>query len=162
MTASTVQSGETITQMIEKLPSKMSLLEKAKENASSLIENATTGFIMLKPDAKGNPEELLIMDTNDTATATKVWRWNINGLGYSGAGYHGQYETAITMDGSIVADFITAGTMTANRIKGGTLSLGGLNNINGSIEILDANGKTIGNLDQKGLTTSIANIIGVL
>ena len=160
LTASTVQSGETITQMIEKLPSKMSLLEKAKENASSLIENATTGFIMLKPDAKGNPEELLIMDTNDTATATKVWRWNINGLGYSGAGYHGQYETAITMDGSIVADFITAGTMTANRIKGGMLSLGGLNNINGSIEILDANGKTIGNLDQKGLTTSIANITG--
>ena len=115
---------------------------------------------MLKPDAKGNPEELLIMDTNDPATATKAWRWNINGLGYSKTGYKGKYETAMTMDGSIVADFITAGTMTANRIKGGMLSLGGLNNINGSIEILDANGKTIGTLDQKGLTTSIANITG--
>ena len=121
LTASTVQSGETITQMIERLPSKSSLLERAKENASNLIETATSGYIMLKPDAKGNPEELLIMDTNDPATATKVWRWNINGLGYSKSGYNGKYDTAMTMDGSIVADFITAGTMTADRIRAGKL-----------------------------------------
>jgi hypothetical protein len=31
------------------------------------------------------------------------------------------WETAITMDGKIVADFITAGTMSADRIYGGTL-----------------------------------------
>ena len=99
LTASTIKSGETITQMIERLPSKSSLLERAKENASNLIETATSGYIMLKPDAKGNPEELLIMDTNDPATATKVWRWNINGLGYSKSGYNGRYDTAMTMDG---------------------------------------------------------------
>ena len=52
-------------------------------------------------------DELLIMDTNDTKTATKVWRWNINGLGYSSNGYNGPYSTALTMDGRFVASAIT-------------------------------------------------------
>lgn len=51
-----------------------------------------------------------------------MWRWNINGLGYSPNGYNGPYTTAITADGQIVADFITAGTLTASLIKAGTIS----------------------------------------
>ena len=62
--------------------------------------------------------ELYIMDTNDPKTAKKVWRWNINGLGYSSTGIEGRYETAITMDGSIVADFITTGKINTNLIEG--------------------------------------------
>lgn len=45
--------------------------------------------------------EQLIMDTNNVNTARKVWRWNLNGLGYSSTGYNGTYKTAITMDGQI-------------------------------------------------------------
>ena len=40
-------------------------------------------------------------------TASKVWQWNINGLGYSSNGVNGPYEIAMTKDGRIVADFIT-------------------------------------------------------
>ena len=62
--------------------------------------------------------DLYIMDTPDTSTAQKVWRWNLNGLGYSSTGINGTYQTAMTQDGQIVADFITTGTMSADRIVG--------------------------------------------
>jgi len=58
------------------------------------------------------------MDTDDLNTAKKIWRWNLNGLGYSKNGINGPYETAITQDGKIVADFITTGTMSVDRIEG--------------------------------------------
>ena len=61
------------------------------------------------------------MDTDDPVTAEKVWRWNLNGLGYSDNGINGPYRLAMTMDGQIVADFITTGTLDANLIKTGTL-----------------------------------------
>ena len=61
--------------------------------------------------------EILIMDTADITTATKVWRWNSGGLGYSSTGYAGTYTTAITQDGAIVADFITTGTLNAAEIN---------------------------------------------
>ena len=77
------------------------------------------------------PDEILIMDTPDIQTATKVWRWNKSGLGYSSTGYNGPYGLAMTADGSIVADFITTGTLTANLIKAGILqSFNGATSIN--------------------------------
>jgi len=45
----------------------------------------------------------------------------VGGLGFSDNGYNGPYETAITADGQIVADFITSGTLIANIIKAGVL-----------------------------------------
>ena len=61
------------------------------------------------------------MNTADASTATKIWRWNLSGLGYSSTGYSGTYKTAITQNGHIVADFIDTGTLTANIIKAGIM-----------------------------------------
>lgn len=49
------------------------------------------------------------------------------------------------------ADFIVAGTMLADRIKGGTLVLGGVNNGNGIARVLNENGKEIVRLDKDGV-----------
>lgn len=54
------------------------------------------------------PNMLLCMDTDDINTAQKIWMFNLNGLGYSKNGLNGTFGTAMTMDGAIVADFITA------------------------------------------------------
>ena len=70
------------------------ILETAKQNATDLITKATNGYVVLRPST--NPTELLIMDTPDVKTATKIWRWNLNGLGYSKNGINGQYGLAIT------------------------------------------------------------------
>lgn len=89
-----------------------SLLETAKANATDMLTKAMGGYVYKTTN------ELFIMDTNDPKTATKVWRWNMNGLGYSSNGVDGPYETAMTSDGKIVADFITTGTMSVERIEG--------------------------------------------
>jgi len=96
-------------------------LLEAVNSATGLITGQNGGVIVTNTDANGYPIEMLIMNTSDISTATHVWRWNINGLGYSSTGYLGPYTTAITADGQIVADFITTGTLTANIIKAGIL-----------------------------------------
>lgn len=84
-----------------------SALSEAQQKASELIKNAMGGYVYKTQN------ELYIMDTNNPNTARNVWRWNINGLGYSSTGINGEYGLAITMDGKIVADFITAGILRA-------------------------------------------------
>ena len=130
------------------------ILQQAKTNASALITSATHGYVVVEP------EEILIMNTDSKDTATKVWRWNINGLGYSksdtpGQAYNGEYGLAMTMDGAIVADYITTGTMYADRIKGGTLTVGGYNNDNGVMKVRNSSGDVVCLFDQNG-----ADILG--
>lgn len=91
-----------------------SLLEQAQENASNLLKNAMTGYIYF--DYENG--DFYIMDNPDPEEAEKVWRWNLNGLGYSSTGINGTYGLAITMDGSIVADYITTGTLNTSVING--------------------------------------------
>lgn len=97
------------------------LLQTAISNATSLITGQTGGYVVLHGDETGQPYELLILDAPAIADAVNVWRWNVNGLGFSKNGYNGPYETAITADGQIVADFITSGSLIANIIKAGVI-----------------------------------------
>lgn len=100
----------------EKIPSTESFLEAAKDIATGLINaGIKNSHVVVRKN------EILIMDTDDINTAQKVWRFNVNGLGYSSTGYHGQFGLAMTMDGSIVADFINAGILNANLIKAGVI-----------------------------------------
>lgn len=96
-------------------------LERAVTRATNLITGTKGGHVVIQRDASGKPEELLIMDTDDVATAAKVWRWNLGGLGYSNTGVNGKYGTAITQDGAIVADYITTGDLNAQVITTGIL-----------------------------------------
>lgn len=89
----------------------------AIQRATDLITGNTGGYVVTRLNAAGEPEELLIMDDPDINQATKVWRWNVNGLGYSSTGYQGPYTTAITQNGEIVADFIKTGTLDAAQIN---------------------------------------------
>ena len=91
----------------------------AIQDATAAITGNSGGYIRLNPAE--NPQELLIMNTPSAESATKIWRWNLSGLGYSSTGYNGTYKTAITQDGHIVADFIDTGTLTANIIKAGIM-----------------------------------------
>lgn len=157
---------------LEKIPSVDSFLDQAKDIATSLINaGIKNSHVVVRKN------EILIMDTSDINTAQKVWRFNVNGLGYSSTGYHGQYGLAITMDGSIVADFINVGILNANLIKTGIIQ-----SLNGNIQlnvdsdylevnhsesstktrldaegmyILDSNGETIASLASKESWTEL-------
>lgn len=138
-----------------------SMIQAAIQNATNWITGGRGGYVIFQLNANGQPDEILIMDQPSVESAQKVWRWNQGGLGYSENGYDGPYTTAITQDGAIVADFITAGTMMANIIKGGTLTMGGSNNGNGVISVLNSSGQEILRMDSSGLTVSQGTISGV-
>lgn len=91
-------------------------LQEAKDAATNMInEGLKNSHVLVRPN------EFLVMDTPNINTATKVWRWNASGLGFSSNGYGGTYGTAITADGGIVADKINTGTMTASRVRTGII-----------------------------------------
>lgn len=111
---------------INKLPeSFQNVLQQAREEATDLINAGINGFVV------ANKNEILIMDTADKNTATKVWRWNVNGLGFSSTGYYGEYNTALTMDGKLVLNELTCEGINAMLINAGILkSLNGESWIN--------------------------------
>lgn len=123
-----------------------SFFQIAVDNATAAITGASGGYVVLYPSK--NPSEILIMDTPDINTATKVWRWDAGGLGYSNNGYNGPYELAMTMDGSIVADFITTGILKAIQIQGVNISGSTYYMENGAMKIwMDQNGFHMNNND---------------
>lgn len=112
-------SFASVSEAINEMPTK-SFLEQAIENATNLITGQDGGYVVLNPS--NQPQELLVMDRPTIEDATRVWRWNAGGLGYSNNGYNGPYRLAMTMDGAIVADMITTGTLNANLIRAGYLT----------------------------------------
>ena len=111
----------------EKIDKTTSWLEKQVQEATDQITNGG-GYIYRVYDANKNLVEIGSTDNLDLSQAVNVWRWNNGGFGFSGTGYNGPYRTAITQDGHIVADFIDAGTLTANIMRAGILQdMKGLN-----------------------------------
>ena len=139
--------------VLEEYPS-ISMMQGAINHATELITGGLGGHVVFTLNGDGQPEEILIMDTADVATAMHVLRINVNGIGFSSTGINGPYTSAWTLDGHFVADFITAGTMLANRIRGGTLALGGNNNGNGTLVVYDASGNIIGQWNNLGLSAT--------
>lgn len=108
-------------------------IQRITAHATSLITGGLGGHVVINTNADGQPNEILILDTDSINTAVKVLRINQNGIGFSSSGYNGPYCSAWTLDGSFVADFITTGTLSAALLKTGTIS--------------DANGNALINLD---------------
>lgn len=131
--------------------------------ASEAITGQKGGSVILHDTRGGNkPNELLFLDNDDISQAQKVWRFNLSGFGYSSNGYEGPFTTAITRDGSIVADFITTGSMDAARITAGILqSKDGRFLIDltaNTITMKNPSGNTVFSFDSNGNLTVSGNI----
>lgn len=101
-------------QEIQQKPS-ASFVENAVNNATNWLTNGK-GYMVARKDAAGNTIDLLFMDTPDINTATDVLRIGQSGLGFSHTGVNGPYTNAWTIDGNLLADFITSGTLNANLV----------------------------------------------
>lgn len=138
----------------EVMEQNVSMMDAAIQHATKLITGGLGGHIVFLYDANGKPTDMLVMDTEDVSTAVNVLRINVNGIGFSSTGVSGTYTSAWTLDGSFVADFITAGHISCNRIQGGTLTLGGAGNGNGVLVVYNSSGTEIGRWDNSGITAS--------
>ncbi|PWM13382.1 MAG: hypothetical protein DBX97_25095 [Collinsella tanakaei] len=106
---------------IEKVPT-ISIIQQAINSATDLITGNKGGYVVLHDtNGDGEPDEILVMDSPAVETAMKIWRWNSGGFGYSKNGYNGPYETAITMDGTIIGKFIAGLTIAGSQIISGII-----------------------------------------
>lgn len=110
LTSKTSEVQSSFNKAVETIPVPSAIVEQAIAEATALITAATHGHVVTTAN------EQLIMDTNDMNTAKKVWRWNLNGFGYSSTGYNGTYKTAITMDGWIVGERIAANSISGDKL----------------------------------------------
>ena len=107
--------------ILEEVPTS-SDMERAIANGTRLITGGLGGYVYLKPNANGQPEEILIMDGPDYTEAQKMWILNKNGIGYTDSGYGSTIDYAWTMDGAFYTDWVVAGRMSANLIKTGKIT----------------------------------------
>lgn len=128
---------ESVEQIEKEVARNKSAMQKAIENATALITGQNGGYIIFRSftdifDDQGNkietktlpdgqPAEMLIMDSPNIQQATKVWRYNLSGWGYSSNGVNGPFALAATADGAIVGDRITVGKINAGLIKTGII-----------------------------------------
>lgn len=118
LSAKTTQISVKVNETAESI-NEASWLNKAKDEATALINGVDGGSVVMHTDNQGRPYEILVMDSYDESTATNIWRWNQNGFGHSGDG--GQtYDTAILMNGTIMANFIKAGVLSGVEINNGS------------------------------------------
>lgn len=120
----TSQSNEA-TAAIQRVPSKSSILDAAKRNAYEILTGENGGYVTFEKNSDDQITELRIANNLDIDKATKCWRWNLNGLAYLHRDVYTDPWTvsiAATMDGGIVADFITTGHLSCDRLNGGTIN----------------------------------------
>lgn len=133
----TEQASEAASKIEDKLPQTASFLEQAKNNAMQILEGVDGGNFYHTFNENGQMTGFVAINALTEELATEKWIFNIGGFGHMKK-VNGEWKdlnVAMTMDGSIVADFITSGTMQADRIHGGTLKLGGYNNQDGVLEV---------------------------
>ena len=101
------------------------VIARAFDDATALMNNyANTGYVSFtkNPNDGSQLTGIVIADNvNWSAATTKLWMWNQGGLAWSEDGGRTFTGVAITNDGKISANFITAGTLNANIIRAGTL-----------------------------------------
>lgn len=156
--------GHQVTIQMEKIKQSTSReINRKVENATQLITGGLGGYVVIGRADDGHPDEILIMDAPTKEAAKNLIRLNKNGLGFSNTGYNGPYRNAWTIDGNLVADFITTGTMLADRIRGGILEIGGTGlGKDGKIIIYDATGKQVATIDKSGISASAGTFSGTV
>lgn len=124
MTGFTANKSKSLQSAIDESEFKNREVMDAKiENATQLITGAQGGNVILDPSEK--PSRILIMDTADIDTCTSCIQLNKNGIGFwnqaknGGNAKTGPYTNAWTIDGNLVASFITALTLTGLKINNG-------------------------------------------
>lgn len=110
--ANTIKTEETIN------ASSQSTYKKSSANTTKVVNKATNGYITITRETVQNPDgtdSLYITDTSNLSSALKMWKWDLNGLSYSTRSSSSvpwsSPLVAMNMDGSIVADRITTGTL---------------------------------------------------
>jgi hypothetical protein len=101
------------------------------DRATGVLQTGKSGYVVIGRNSDGYANEIYFLDRPSLDDAVKVLRINQAGIGFSSHGVSGPYYQSWTLDGHF--------------------ALGGVNNAYGDFEILDSNGRPLGEWNKDGL-----------
>lgn len=107
------------TEVMKKVPTKQ-YSSVFTDYVTKIISGNDGGNVIWHP--KERPTDLFFVNGTTLEDSKQVLRINKSGIGFSSNGWKGSFNTAWTLDGTFVADFIKSGTLNADLIKAGVLS----------------------------------------
>lgn len=107
------------TEVMKKVPTKQ-YSSVFTDYVTKIISGNDGGNVIWHP--KERPTDLFFVNGTNLEDSKQVLRINKSGIGFSSNGWKGPFNTAWTLDGTFVADFIKSGTLNADLIKAGVLS----------------------------------------
>lgn len=99
-------------------------LQTEVDRATGVLQTGRSGYVVIGRNSDGYANEIYVLDAPSLEDAEKVLRINNAGIGFSSGGVDGPYYQAWTLDG--------------------ILSLGGVNNSYGELQLLNNSGQVIG------------------
>lgn len=138
-----------------------SVTQSAQNMATDMVNNATQGVTdvvinnitqsMAASYVIYDGSKIMVLDALPKEQANNVILINNNGIAFSSSGINGTFTSAWSIDGTLNMQAINVINLVADMIKGGTLKLGGADNVSGVMEVRSAGGSLIGRLDKDGL-----------
>lgn len=113
------------------------------DRATGVLQTGRSGYVVIGRNSDGYANEIYFLDRPSLEDAVKVLRVNQAGIGFSSSGVAGPYYQSWALDAY--------------------LSLGGVNNAYGTLQILDPSGKLICSVSKDGYTiydTDGSTVIG--
>ncbi len=155
-------SGDNAKQLKQLIEKEKTERERALARLAAMISSSGGGLFLTKEELEDKSSIYYAHDKQSLQESKNIIKITANAIGFSTDGGE-TYPFIISYDGESIlrkiyaegidADYITAGHITADRIRGGTMALGGLNNEKGALYILDAKGNVVGTLDNQGIHT---------
>lgn len=109
------QQESQFTEVMKKVPTK-SYNSVFIDYVTQIISGNDGGNVIWWP--KNRPTDLFFVDGETLEDSKQVLRINKSGIGFSSNGWKGPFDTAWTLDGVFVADFVRAGILSGILVQG--------------------------------------------
>ncbi len=134
--------------------------DKAVQQMNQLAMNAM-GMHTTYEDKPDGSRIIYLHDKPALEDSKTVYKQTIDGFFISTDGGR-SYTAGFDKNGNVIVNVLYAIGIVCDWIRGGTLTLGGDNNVNGSIKILNSSGSQIGKWDKEGIVATKGTFSGVL
>lgn len=142
-------------QFAEKLHKEKKSRELALEDLTNRLAESP-GLYTTVEVQQDNSKIYYLHDKPTLAESSIVWKMTADAWGVT-TNYNGAntvWNAGLTVDGNLIANILNANGVNCDWLHGGTITLGGVNNGNGKLELYNAAGTKIGSMDNTGLVAS--------
>lgn len=130
--------------------------DKAVQNMNQLAMNAL-GYHTTYEDQPDGSRITYLHNKPELSESTVIYKQTIDGFFISTDGGK-SYTAGFDKNGNVVVNILYAIGIVCDWIRGGTLTLGGTDNVNGKIQVLDAEGNIICQITKDGLISKLGNL----